>query len=97
MKPSLWRKVWEPRNTELGIGKWAWPRLDPSHWWMDSWHTEAWRYLHCPLIDLPDTPRGDRADERVTRVYPRDKKGYSVRMGMKGGELYWIYDRLDEA
>ena len=83
----LRRRVWDPRNTELGIGKWAWPYLDTSTWWMDAWETDVWRYLHCPLKDADDFD----ADSRVRRVYPRVKQGRSVTLSMHDGELFWVY------
>lgn len=88
--PNIWRKVWDPKNTILGMGTWWWQYLDTAEWWMDSWQTDAWRYLHCPV--KPPKEYGDR----VTRVYPREKKGRTVTMGMRGGELYWIYSATQE-
>ena len=79
------RKVWSPRNTILGIGKWAWPYLDTAEWWMDAWQTDAWRYLHVPVKPPPEY--GDR----FTRVYPREHKGRRVTLSMHEGDLYWVY------
>lgn len=83
----LHRRVWEPKNTVLGIGAWAWPYIDPDNWWMDAWKTDAWRYLHCPLKDGD----GFEADGRVTRVYPREKAGRTVTLSMVDGVLFWDY------
>jgi hypothetical protein len=82
---NIWRKVWDPKNTILGGGAWSWPYLDTANWWQDSWNTDSGRYLHVEV--KPPKEYGDH----VTRVYPREKKGRTVTMGMRDGELYWIY------
>ena len=86
---GFWRKVFDRRNSYWGVGKWAWQHYDPDNWWMDAWKDDgSWRYIH-----VEDK---DKSDPRVYRLYPRERQGRRVTMGMKGGELYWIYSATKE-
>ena len=78
------RKVISSRNSILGSG--TWEELDWNNWWMDAWETEAWRYLHVSTKDK----------QSVHRIYPRDRLGMRVTLGMHDGALYWIYDQVKE-
>lgn len=82
------RKVFSPRGSIWGVGKWAWDHYDPANWWMDAWHEDSFRYLH-----VEDK---DKEDGRVYRLYPREHKGRRVTLSMKDGELYWAYGPTPE-
>ncbi len=84
------RRVASSRNSECNVPM-EW--LDWSHWWLDAWHTEAWRYLHVQGNAAADPTGEYDLATRVFRVYPRELKGRTrpVTLTFKAGVLYWNY------
>lgn len=99
-RTTLSRRVRSKRNTIAG--SWKLDGLDWSSWWTDGGHGDMQVfgvgdrphiYLHVNVDPASDPLMAGT----VHRVYPRPIKGYRcTRLSMKNGELFWLYDQIDD-